>query len=455
MTWRVTSLFKTESVSPSRWQTPAAIALQLGVLWGIVSNYLCQDFFVYPIPTPFEYGVLTFFFLLGLCGLVLIARHVRGSEMAVSRSASSTKLACVVGVALIAGFLGQQVYSFVNCYNDPAHSDLTLNTWTADRNFFDLNENPYSTDCQQRHDPTNAPHVSRVGQQLYMFGVPYDFGYAYFPAMFISYEPFRHLQPSVQYIRTANAVFYLVTLVAMAWLAALFAPPGLKALASVLTVATFVCNLLLGWEYFFLGTVDVVIPMLLLSGFIAAYYERPTLAGVLFGWAFACKLLPGGFICLIVGAWFWRRPERWKFWIPMVATSLAAIVPFVLRNPPAFLSATVLYYLTEHAHGDRSSMYFFLPSGIQAGFMIGGYVLTLTLLVMAMVRKGQTLLGVIASSFIVFIVFMAFSKLSHDNYFFAVAPLGSVALIGYALKSFGSSKPIDVPMHAVEAASVT
>lgn len=436
--------------SSSKWQTPGVITLELVGLWVVLSNYLAKDLSLYSIPTPISYGALNFFFLIGFCVLILIARFVAIPQTTGRQKRRSTGVACFIGVLLIAICLVRQARTFSSSYNDPVHSDLTINTWTADRNVFDLDQNPYTTDCQLWHNPANALHVTRIGRQLYMFGVPYDFGYAYFPAMFISYEPFRHIVPSYKSIRVANAVFYLATLAAMAWLVALLVPRKWRVLGAIMAVAAFAVNQYMGWEYYFLGTVDVVIPLFTLLGFIAAYYDRPMLAGLFFGWAFACKLLPGGFICLIVGAYYWRRPERWQFWGPMVATFVVVVLPYVLKNPPAFFSATVLYYLTEHAHGDRSALYFFLPSWAQATFLIGGYLLCLAMLILAMRRKDQTLLGAIGSCFIVFVIFMAFSKLSHDNYFFAIAPLGAVALIGYALRNLDSSAKDEAPQLTLD-----
>lgn len=427
---------------------PAILALELAAVWAVVANYLCQNFVLYGIPMDVQYGVNCFLLLLTLFGLLLAAKYVTRQAVPTPPKKLTTIVVCVIAIGASGYFILQHGIAYIADYHGPPHSDLTINTWTAERNNFDLHENPYTTRCQLWHDPTNKPHVTKVGNQLYMFGVPYDFGYAYFPAMFMTFEPFRHIESTLISIRLGNGVFYLLTFVAIGWLTALLVPPGYKAVAAILAIASFACNSLLGWQYFFLGTVDVVIPLFAMFGFIAAYYNKPVLAGILFGWCFACKLLPGGFICLIVGAWYWRRPERWKFWIAGLATFIVIVVPYILRNPPAFLSATVLYYLSEHAAGDKSALYYVVPDALKAPFLITGYAIVIGLLVASMRRTSQTLLGVVASCFVVFILFMASSKLAHDNYYFAIAPLGSVALIGYVFRNSGL--PVRPRLQALE-----
>jgi peptidoglycan/LPS O-acetylase OafA/YrhL len=91
-----------------------------------------------------------------------------------------------------------------------------------------------------------------------------------------------------------------------------------------------------------------------------------------------------------------------------------------------------------------------VPAGFRDLFVLAGYAFVFFLLVKAMRRKRQTLLGAVASSFVIFILFMAFSKLNHDNYYFAVAPLGSIALVGYVLRNAGGETQIVRPSLAVE-----
>lgn len=400
------------------------------VAFGLVAAWICL--LCYSTTHMYGNGPGTFAALILLCGLVVVARYVsplRSSSPRVNNGLSF--LAIVASVA----FLLLHFNAFAHIYKMAHGSDFPVDTLAAAQHEFDLKENPYATKSQLMFDPSNAPHVTNENGQLEMFGVPYYYGYAYFPAMFMSYEPFRWLESSHRYIRIGNAVFLFVILGAVGWLTSLLVPRPSRVLAVSLSIAATICALGLAREYFFEGATDVVIPMFTLLGFVAAYYKRPSLAGCLLGWAFACKLLPGAFFCLIVGGWYWRQDARWKFWIAMVGTFAAVLVPHVLRNPPAFFSATILYYLTQHAYGNDTSLYFVLPPQVQGLFLWGGYALVLAVLVRTLAAKQMTLLGVIGSCFIVDVLFMSFSKMIHDNYLLAVWPLGAVALVGYALKT--------------------
>lgn len=303
-------------------------------------------------------GPGTFAALILLCGLVVVARYVsplRSSSPRVNNGLILLALAASIT------FLFLHFNAFARIYKMAHGSDFPVDTLAAAQHEFDFKENPYATKSQLMFDPSNAPHVTNENGQLKMFGVPYYYGYAYFPAIFMSYEPFRWLESSHRYIRIGNVVFLFVILGAVGWLTSLFVPKSSRVLGVSLSIAATVCALGLAREYFLEGATDVIIPMFTLLGFIAAYYKRPSLAGCLLGWAFACKLLPGAIFCLILGGWYWRQDARWKFWIAMVGTFAAVVVPHVLRNPPAFFSATILYYLTQHANGNDTSLYFVLP----------------------------------------------------------------------------------------------
>jgi hypothetical protein len=414
------------------------VALSLVALWAVFLNILARDMY--------GAGIQSFVYLVILCDLLLVAKIIRPLPVPHPSIGLQTGI-CAVCLLASGYFVAHHIDVFRHFYGLPAGSDYSADTWTAARHEFDLHENPYATKSQLMFDPTNAPHVTNVDGQLRMFGVPYYFGYTYFPAMFITYEPFRHIVPSVDCIRVANAAFYLAIMGAAAWLVALFAPSGSRVIGVALVLASLACVYVLGKEIFDEGATDAIIPMFALYGIIAAYYKRPTLSGILFGWAFACKLMPGAFLCLIIGAWYWRRPERWKFWAPMVITFVAVVVPHVLRNPPAFLSATILYFLTEHAKGDDTALYYFVPAQLQSIYLILGYGLVLWLLIRSMRRKEMTLLGVIGSCFVTVVLFIAFSKMDHDNYLLAIWPFGCIALISYALRG---SQESSVPGSSVQ-----
>jgi hypothetical protein len=378
-------------------------------------------------------GVQGFFCYLILCVLVVAAKMMKPLPV-LNPAGIFNKLLCLGTAACAITFIYIHVHALIIVYNSVPGADFARNTWTAEEHQFDHKEDPYATNSEFAFDPSQAPHVTKVNGQLYMFGVPYYRGYAYFPAMFWSYEPFRRINPRHPDLKIGNAFFYVLTVIGVAWLAALLTPPGWRMLAALVAVTALVGTQFIGQAYFFEEMTDVVIAAFAIWGWVAAYYNRPVVSGALFGWAFASKLVPGAFICLIMCAWFWRRPDRWKFVGAMVLTFLAIMLPYVLWNPGAFLSATVLYYLTEHASGDGTALYYYLPTQIQPFFLIAGYLLVLWLLYRSISNKTLTLLDTVGNSFVIFAIFIAFSKMAHLNYVLSVLPVGGVAMAAYALK---------------------
>jgi len=402
-----------------------AVAIALVALWCVALNEVSLH--------TWGFGALNFGLMFAMVGLVVGAkvwgRRVRDSALSVPVVIAASVVAAVV----LGWFLYGQFSVFQANADKDLGSDIAANTYAADFFAFDLQQNPYTSHAQTGHRVDDAPNVARVNGQLEMFGVPYYYGYPYFPAMFFLYQPFRWGDSTPQAIRTGNGVYYFLLLAAMAWLAAILVPKGYRVLAALLSMLGFAATLALAGELFMFCTTDIVIPLFTLLGFIALKYGRHSLSGALIGWVFACKLVPGGLFVLLFLIWFWRRPERWKFLIPMFAVILAVIVPYVLKDPSAFLSATILYYLTEHAQGDSTALWFTLPAAIKPLFQIVGYSSVVALIGYAATRKSFGLPGALAICFVAGAVFVAFNRMAHLNYIWAIAPIGAVALVGGAL----------------------
>lgn len=389
-------------------------------------------------------GIQGFFYYLVLCDMVLAAKLLKPLRT-LNPAGFVNKLLCLGTAAFAISFIYIHVHTLAVVYHTIPGADFAMNTWTAEEHQFEHKEDPYATNSELAFDPSWAPHVTKVNGQMYMFGVPYYRGYAYFPAMFLSYEPFRRLNTKHPDLRVGNAFFYFSTILGIAWLTAVLTPRGWRVLASTSAVAAFVGTQFLAQAYFFEEMTDVVIPAVLIFGWIATYYKRPVLGGALFGWAFACKLVPGAFVCLIMAAWIWRKPERWKFIGAMAFTFFAIMLPYIIWNPPAFLSATILYYLTEHSLGDGTALYHYLPTQIQPIFLLAGYILVAWLLYRSITNKSLTLLDTVGNSFIIFTLFIAFSKMAHLNYLLSILPVGGIAMVAYGLKSQPVSEPVPHP----------
>jgi hypothetical protein len=410
------------------------LAIGLMLVWCLLINLVGLH--------TWGYGPLSFCLLLGMAGLVGLAK-VLGVKLRSGRNPRGWGIiaASAVIFLLCGWFLTSQWMVYRQLQDQNLQSDISTNTYSAGLYAFGLHTNPYTSPNQTGHRVEGAPNVSIVGNQLTMFGVPYYYGYPYFPGMFLSYEPFRRLDGTPQSIRAGNGVFYILLLAAMAWLAAILAPRGLRILAALLGVMGFACTVVLGGQLFLFCVTDIIIAFFTIAGFIAAHYGRHSLAGVLFGWAFACKLIPGGLFILVVGLWYWRSPVRWKFFLPMLATIAVVIFPYLLSDPSAFVSATILYYLTEHVRGDSTAAWYFLPAGLQPIFQVVGYGGVLAIIFWASRRKSFGLLGALAICFIASAVFVAFNRMAHLNYIWAIAPLGSVALAAAALGALGRTLP--------------
>ena len=76
----------------------------------------------------------------------------------------------------------------------------------------------------------------------------------------------------------------------------------------------------------------------------------------------ASKLLPGP--ALVVPLLFflgWGGAAK-RLLLAYLATTAAVILPFLLLDPGRFISSTVLFYLTFHARGDSTAMWFFVSA---------------------------------------------------------------------------------------------
>lgn len=404
------------------------VAVGLLALWAVAYNVL--GFFTW------HYGVLAFCMLMLMGGVVALAkilgRRMAGASLEPSRILMTG--VSVFAIALTAFFVVNQLGYFATYRGtDFHHQDIAENTYRADNFVFDLGMNPYSNNAQVNGIVDAGPHISEKNGVVTMYGVPYYKGYPYFPAMFLVYEPFRRFESSRDDLRDGNLAIYFLLLIEIGWLAWLLSPDAYKRLAAALSIAAFSCSALLGQDLFYGCVTDFVIPLFALAGFIALWYRKHSLGGVFFGLAFACKLLPGGIFVLILALWYWRKPERWRFLVPMMVTFLLVLLPFVIPNPGAFLSATILFYLSFHAQGDDTALYYFLPSALQPIFQVVGYAAVAGLVLWVNSRKTLGLTGVLALCFISDILFTAFNRMAHLNYLWGVVPLGAVALAASAL----------------------
>jgi len=385
-------------------------------LWNVLGGY------------TFGHGALSFACLTGI-GAVCAAAGPLTRRLAVRRLVAPRRaVVAVLGVVVLGSMIGQARMLERGVGSDRM-VDVGRNTLCAGRRFFDEGVDPYATNCQLL-SVRGAPHVTYARGGLRMFGVPYAYGYPYFPAMFLSFEPFRRADAGLDAIRYGNACWLVLAVVGAFWLAVRLAPPRAGPLAGWLAAAATVPIWALGFDLFRAGVTDLVIAVYLLAGLIAWTYRRPLAAGVGVGLAWAAKLLPGGLVVFALAAWSARaRPAgRAPLFVGIAAAMAVIVVPFVVWRPGEFLSSTILYYLTARAAGDDSSLWYALPSGLQTPFLVVGGAVVLAVVAVGVARRDATIADVARTSFLGYVAFVAFNKMIHLNYLWAVLPVGAAAL---------------------------
>jgi hypothetical protein len=380
------------------------------------------------------YGVLTFFMLIAAVILVLSVWRFRDRLPKTATppghaarpysllAAAAIVIITVIHMTSLGRFLG-------NPKLENRATDIAINTFVASDVFFGKGENPYTSRCQVLHSVTDAENVRVEDGRVTMFGVRYYYGYPYFPMMFISYAPFNLIESDYNAIRIGNLVFYLVSLMGVWWLARRLAPREFTYYPALLAVLCFTGIWKWGRELFRMGVTDIVIGVFLLYVFVSLLHRRTALAGILMGCALACKLAPGVLVFIVIALWLRGRPRDLRiFCLWAIGFTLALIVPFVVWSPSGFLSATILYYLTYHAGGTTTSLWYFMPDPLKTPLLVVGAGLVLYIFYRAFRAKAAPLTTPLTLAFVAQLVFAAFNRMTHLNYVWSVYALGCVAL---------------------------
>lgn len=380
------------------------------------------------------YGHLSFLMLILLVALLL--RGGRGARF-LPRTGGERTVRIVLGVLLAALLVNLGIglaAELARRSGDEFAIDIAMNTYAAGTAFLE-GKNPYAEFAQFWHEIKPGPHVAVRGGEIRMFGVPYTYGFPYFPAMLLSYLPVRAVVSGYDSLRVTNAILLALNLAGIVWLTRRLSPAARATTAGLVGAVAYVGVTVLPTELFRYAITDLVIATYALFAFVALSHRRWVVAGVLFGLAQACKLLPGPLLVAPVVLWLWGRPEMPRLLIAYAATSLVLIVPFVLPDPGLFLSSTILFYLTAHAGGDSSSLWFALPNALKPPFRIAGYLLTAGCVAAALRRRADDLLAPLTLAFAAYAVFVAFGTMIHLNYIWGIYPLGCVALAAHAARA--------------------
>ncbi len=376
-------------------------------------------------------GPLIFVCLVGLAGLAACApAFLRRWGMVRPPARPPWLVAALLALALLVAVAGR-ASQFQAAWEHPRYQtwavDVAINTYVAGdamRQGF----NPYSVRAQRWYRMQPGPHVEVAKNgAVTMFGLPYAYGYPYWPAMALSYLPFRELEDGIRCVRLGNAFFLNLQLLGVLLLAARLAGAGAaRWLAAPLAGLLCVGPSCLGPELFELAVTDVALATWALWAFVALAWRRSFLAGALLGVAQACKLLPGPLLLLAALLWLSSRRQRLQLLAGWLLLAGLLVLPWALWQPSHFVSATALFYLTHHAAGDDSSLWYFLPPLLQTPFRICGLALVGWIVWRA--RAVRSLAALAGLGFAAYAVFSAFNNMSHLNYLWGVYPLGCVAL---------------------------
>jgi len=304
-------------------------------------------------------------------------------------------------------------------------TDIPRNTWHAGTVLLQ-GKNPYATRCQLWADLDRGDHVRHTGAGVELYGVPYRYGFPYFPGMLLGYLPARLCGLGEEGLRLWNLLLTAATGWILWRLVRRLAPD--RSGAPLVAVAAFLCVWVYPQEIFEFAVVDILIAGLLVAAFLALDHDRWGLAGVLLGLAQGCKLLPAPVVVLALAAWAGGRPGWRRLALGFVLAAGLVILPFVLWDPAEFLSATVLFYLVHHARGDTTALYPYLPAALRLPQQILGFALTILAAVLPVRREDRDLAAPLAAGFAAYLVFIAFGRMSHLNYLWSVWPLGCAAL---------------------------
>jgi hypothetical protein len=412
---------KSSTPSPTS-ETPAIIWLGCLVLWAVLFNLI--GFFT------FGFGPLTFFCLISAVLFLLYGNRIAAWLLprlprAIIQNPGK-RLIWFLALMLFAVLIHTSLKLADSFKLTDWLVDIGTNTFAALK-AFTSGFNPYAVKCQLGYEIASGPHAVVTAGSVQMYGLAYHYGYPYFPGMFFSYLPGFLLTGNYNGLRAENIFFWAANVAGVVWLTRRLTHK--KNFPALFAVAALLCVICYPQEIFGFGIVDILLATYILYACLALSYEKYVLAGLLLGLAQASKLLPAPFFALPALLYLFRKQKGFRqFLLAYVLTAGCIILPFLLADPAGFISATILFYEVNHAGGDNTSLWFFLPAAVQPAFLVLGYIATLLPLWWLLRKRETRLTDILLAGFAGYIVFMAFSKMTHLNYLWGIYPLGCVAL---------------------------
>jgi len=415
------------------------------VCWYLLVNLIGRD--------EYERG-RSFFYTAGLILLTLAAPRltplVRRVGPVVRRAGWA--LAPLIGALITFGYL--QMFTFNEQIRSPKNKtslvDVGQNTYEAGKIFFEGGLNPYANRAQIWHTLKESDRIKKEAGQTHLLGVPYSYGYPYFPWMMFSYAAFAPLADNYNAVRLANLAFLVLNLLGLCLVAARLARDGDRLVATLGAAALFLCFYKLDFQLFEYGVTDIVIGVYLLFGVVALQRRRDATAGVLFGLAQACKLFPGAVLLPVTFFWYRDPRRRWRFTLACVALLALVIGPFLLWDPEAFISATILFYLAHHGGGDASAAYYVLPAKWKGAFALARWPLMVWVIYRCLRRGREEVRWLLVAGSVSYLIFLAFNQMLHLNYFWPTYGMSCLALVAQSLPTRDEPHPVQLQLPGVK-----
>jgi hypothetical protein len=304
--------------------------------------------------------------------------------------------------------------------------DVSQGAYDFNRALFDRGENPYRMRCQYHPVDNSLGYRRDVEGREYLFGWRYYHGYPHFPMSALWFAPFIGLTGGYSDIRVGNLVYYILNFALLN--AVLLVGCERRLLACLVGSVAFLGVDFMVSETFQLGIVDQAFSAPLLGAGLLAMLGWWAGAGVLAGLALASKHFPAIPFALALSIYVYRAGALRTF-VPAAGTTAAVVVlPFLLWDFEAFVSATVLHHVHEMRFGDNTALFFFLPDFWKAPFRLFGLVLIAAIYAwgfVAMRRPDARLMFLVAA--VACVLINAFYPVTHLNHLESVLGVASIS----------------------------
>lgn len=379
------------------------------------------------------YGASTFVIMMGVVTLVVFGALCRGRLPPARGSAWYAVVGTIILVALVV-WMCSELLAALAIDQPGSASDIARNTLAAGDHLVD-GRNPYAERAQLLQPMVGSPGIEMANGKVWLYGIPYDYGYPYFPVMFLAYVPFRPLVHGIGGIRFGNAFWTLTALAGVLVLVRRLVRDGDARALSWWAGVAFLGLPVLGKELLEYAVTDVLIAAISIWAFIALDAKRDLLSGLLFGLAQGCKLFPGPFLLLPALLWLGKSRRSLRVSIGFIVMTVATVVPWIAWDWRRFLSSTILFYLTRHQEGDDTALYYFLPPSFQTFHLALGGALTLLMLLLVLRGDRSDILEPLRAAFLSYMVFSAFNRMTHFNYVWGIYSLGCVCIVVTAART--------------------